>query len=191
MLSTLIPENHSVLYVSTILPDIRISFLCITDELPQESIRLRALCIGSHVQDLLCQSIDAAGLHRTVNGNVLAILVQDDVSAECIFHLILVRRKADQYGSEPVSATHGLINTILMGAVGIRTESQSADDFFAAFDHGIACPVGIVHDQCSVFLQMITVHTISQQLCSEVRTDTGLKADSRFSGNPDGKSMDP
>lgn len=129
MLSTLIPENHSVLYVSTILPDIRISFLCIADELTQESIRLRSLCIGSHIQYLLCQSIDAAGLHRTVNGNVLAILVQDDVSAECIFHLILVCRKADQYGSEPVSATHGLINTILMGAVGIRTVSQSADDF--------------------------------------------------------------
>lgn len=98
MLSTLIPENHSVLYVSTILPDIRISFLCIADELTQESIRLRALCIGSHIQDLLCQSVDAAGLHRTVDGNVLAILVQDDVSAECIFHLILVCRKADQYG---------------------------------------------------------------------------------------------
>ena len=76
-----------------------------------------------------------------------------------------------------------------MGAVGIRTVSQSADDFFTAFDHGIACPVGIVHDQCSVFLQMIAVHTISQQLCSEVRTDAGLEADSRFSGNPDGKSV--
>lgn len=63
MLSTLIPENHSVLYVSTILPDIRISFLCIADELTQESIRLRSLCIGSHIQYLLCQSIDAAGLH--------------------------------------------------------------------------------------------------------------------------------
>lgn len=49
MLSTLIPENHSVLYVSTILPDIRISFLCIADELTQESIRLRSLCIGSHI----------------------------------------------------------------------------------------------------------------------------------------------
>ena len=76
-----------------------------------------------------------------------------------------------------------------MGAVGIRTESQSANDFFAAFDHGIACPVGIVHDQCSVFLEMIAVHTISQQLRSEVRTDAGLEADSRFSGNPDGKSV--
>ena len=136
--------------------------LRIADQLPQKSICGGSRLVSSHVQDLLRQCINTAGLYRSVDRNVSAVLVQYDVSAERIFHLVLVGGKAHQHGSIAVSSAHSLINAVLTGAIGRNSVGRSADDLFPALDHGIGGTVGIVHDQRSVFLQIIAVYTTVQ-----------------------------